>query len=76
MNKAISASEASQSFSKILREVAEGQTFTVMWRGRAVARVCGRPATGASVVWQAPPVRDDPSRSAWRRMAARRSLRM
>jgi len=50
MNKAISASEASQSFSKILREVAEGQTFTVMWRGRAVARVCGRPATGASVV--------------------------
>lgn len=39
MDKAISASEANQHFSELLREVAEGESFTVMSRGRAVARV-------------------------------------
>ncbi len=39
MDKAISASEANQRFSELLREVAEGRSFTVMSRGRAVARV-------------------------------------
>lgn len=39
MDRAISASEANQHFSELLREVAEGESFTVMSRGRAVARV-------------------------------------
>ena len=39
MDRAISASEANQRFSELLREVAEGESFTVMSRGRAVARV-------------------------------------
>jgi prevent-host-death family protein len=39
MEKAISASEANQRFSELLREVAEGESFTVMSRGRPVARV-------------------------------------
>jgi len=39
MDKAISASEANQHFSELLREVSEGESFTVMSRGRAVARV-------------------------------------
>ena len=39
MERAISASEANQRFSELLRDVAEGESFTVMSRGRAVARV-------------------------------------
>lgn len=39
MDKAISASEANQRFSELLREVAEGGSFTVTSRGRPVARV-------------------------------------
>lgn len=39
MDRAITASEANQRFSEMLREVAEGESFTVMSRGRAVARV-------------------------------------
>lgn len=39
MDRAISASEANQHFSELLRDVAEGQSFTVMSRGRSVARV-------------------------------------
>lgn len=39
MDRAISASEANQRFSELLRDVAEGESFTVMSRGRAVARV-------------------------------------
>jgi prevent-host-death family protein len=39
MDRAISASEANQHFSEMLRDVAEGESFTVMSRGRAVARV-------------------------------------
>ena len=39
MSRAISASEANQNFSKLLREVGRGETFVVMSRGRAVAKV-------------------------------------
>lgn len=39
MDQAITASEANQHFSELLREVSEGKSFTVMSRGRAVARV-------------------------------------
>jgi prevent-host-death family protein len=39
MERAITASEANQRFSELLREVAEGNSFTVMSRDRAVARV-------------------------------------
>ena len=39
MDKAISASEANQRFSELLREVADGVSYTVMSRGRPVARV-------------------------------------
>ncbi len=39
MDRAISASEANQHFSELLRDVAEGESFTVMSRGRPVARV-------------------------------------
>lgn len=39
MDKAITASEANQHFSEMLRDVAQGESYTVMSRGRAVARV-------------------------------------
>lgn len=39
MDRAISASEANQRFSEMLREVGQGDSFVVMSRGRAVARV-------------------------------------
>ena len=39
MDRAISASEANQRFSEMLREVAKGESFTVTSRGRPVARV-------------------------------------
>jgi prevent-host-death family protein len=39
MDRAISASEANQRFSQLLREVAQGESFTVTSRGRPVARV-------------------------------------
>jgi prevent-host-death family protein len=39
MDRAITASEANQRFSEMLREVANGESFTVTSRGRPVARV-------------------------------------
>lgn len=39
MDRAISASDANQRFSEVLREVQAGETFVVMSRGRAVAKV-------------------------------------
>ena len=39
MEKVITASEANQRFSEMLRDVAEGDSFTVLSRGRPVARV-------------------------------------
>lgn len=45
MDRAITASDANQRFSEMLREVAAGESFTVMSRGRAVARVLPVDAT-------------------------------
>jgi prevent-host-death family protein len=39
MERSITASEANQRFSKLLREVSEGHSFTVISRDRSVARV-------------------------------------
>jgi prevent-host-death family protein len=39
MDRAISASEANQRFSELLREVGQGDSFVVISRGRPVARV-------------------------------------
>ncbi len=39
MDRAISATEANQRFSELLRAVANGESFTVTSRGRPVARV-------------------------------------
>lgn len=39
MDKAISASEANQRFSEMLRAVQQGDSFVVLSRGRAVARL-------------------------------------
>ena len=39
MDRAISASEANQRFSEMLREVGQGESFVVMSRGRPVARM-------------------------------------
>ena len=39
MERSISASEANQSFSRMLRDVAAGDSFVVLSRGRPVARV-------------------------------------
>lgn len=39
MERAITASEANQHFSELLRDVADGQSFTVTSRGRPVAHV-------------------------------------
>jgi prevent-host-death family protein len=39
MDRAITASEANQHFSEMLRAVAQGESFIVMSRGRPVARV-------------------------------------
>jgi prevent-host-death family protein len=37
--KAVSASEANRQFSQVLREVAAGESFVVVSRGTAVARI-------------------------------------
>jgi prevent-host-death family protein len=39
MEKTIQASEANRQFSRILREVARGDTFTVTSHGRPIARI-------------------------------------
>jgi prevent-host-death family protein len=39
MTHTITASQANQEFSKLLRQVQQGEDFVVMSRGRAVARV-------------------------------------
>lgn len=39
MDKAITATEANQRFSEMLRDVAQGESYTVTSRGRPVARV-------------------------------------
>jgi len=39
MDKYVSATEANQRFSEILREVADGDSFSVLSRGRVVAEI-------------------------------------
>ncbi|NBU83805.1 MAG: type II toxin-antitoxin system prevent-host-death family antitoxin [Sphingomonadaceae bacterium] len=39
MDRAITATDANQHFSELLRDVQDGSSFVVMSRGRAVARV-------------------------------------
>jgi len=39
MDRAITASEANQRFSEMLRDVADGESFTVTSHGKPVARV-------------------------------------
>jgi prevent-host-death family protein len=39
MDKAISAAEANRKFSRLLREVKEGQSYVVTSHGRPVARI-------------------------------------
>lgn len=39
MDRLITATEANQRFSEILRDVADGESFTVTSRGKPVARV-------------------------------------
>jgi prevent-host-death family protein len=39
MEKTVQASEANRQFSRILREVGEGDTFTITSHGRPVARI-------------------------------------
>jgi prevent-host-death family protein len=39
MARTINATDANQSFSRMLREVQQGEEFVVLSRGRAVARV-------------------------------------
>jgi prevent-host-death family protein len=39
MEKVIQATEANRQFSRILREVADGDTFTVTSHGRPIARI-------------------------------------
>ncbi|MGE0224662.1 MAG: type II toxin-antitoxin system Phd/YefM family antitoxin [Acetobacteraceae bacterium] len=39
MDKVIQAAEAAQDFSRVLREVREGESFTVTADGHAVARI-------------------------------------
>lgn len=39
MSQTITASQANQAFSKMLRQVQQGEDFVVMSRGRAVARI-------------------------------------
>lgn len=47
MDRAISASEANQRFSELLRDVAAGESFTVTSRGKPVARVTPVDRAGA-----------------------------
>jgi prevent-host-death family protein len=44
MEKVIQATEANRSFSRILREVAQGDSYTVTSHGRPIARIV--PASG------------------------------
>jgi prevent-host-death family protein len=44
MAETVTAREANQHFSRLLREVAEGQSFVITHRGRPVARLVPEPA--------------------------------
>jgi prevent-host-death family protein len=59
MDESVTAAEANRSFSRLLRGVREGRTFTVTSHGRPVARIV--PA----------PVRDEEADAAWAKLLAR-----
>ncbi|HET8611682.1 MAG TPA: type II toxin-antitoxin system prevent-host-death family antitoxin [Sphingomonas sp.] len=71
MDRAISASEANQRFSELLRDVAAGESVTVTSHGRPVARMTpiGRDEDGRSLERLLTFVRGLPLRRAgeWRR---------
>ena len=52
MEKVIQATEANRHFSRILREVAEGDTFTVTSHGRPIARIVPAEAKGSEAAKQ------------------------
>ena len=50
----VSASEANRSFSFLLRQVAQGETFTVLSRGRPIATISpAQPNHGAQILARA-----------------------
>lgn len=64
MDRAISASEANQQFSRVLREVEHGESYVVTSRGKPVARIVpiktdGRERLFAAKVeeWSKEPIR-------------------
>ena len=61
MEKAISAAEANRNFSRLLREIREGQTYVVTSHGRALARIA--------------PVKEDPRTRAAARFSLLSRLR-
>ncbi len=44
MAETVTARDANQHFSRLLREVAEGKSFVITHRGRSVARLVPEPA--------------------------------
>ena len=52
MEKVIQATEANRQFSRILREVADGDTFTVTSHGRPIARIVPAEAKGSAAAMQ------------------------
>ena len=46
MAETITARDANQHFSRLLREVAQGKSFVITHRGRSVARLVPEPAPG------------------------------
>jgi prevent-host-death family protein len=48
MEKAISAADANRKFSRLLRDVKEGQSYVVTSHGRAVARIAPVKEVGAA----------------------------
>jgi prevent-host-death family protein len=50
----VSASEANRSFSFLLRQVAQGETFTVLSRGRPIATISPHSQTMELRSWRGP----------------------
>jgi prevent-host-death family protein len=52
MEKVIQATEANRQFSRILREVADGDTFTITSHGRPIARIVPAEPKGSEAAKQ------------------------
>jgi prevent-host-death family protein len=52
MEKVIRATEANRQFSRLLREVADGDTFTVTSHGRPIARIVPALSSGSEAAKQ------------------------